>query len=79
MRDHFAREGLAPVVEEDSDETNWIVFEPNELTIYVSFADGIVTFATVNIGLSDDLSVYSIVERILISLGFSADEDADFA
>jgi hypothetical protein len=78
MQNRFNAEGLPCILEEDSPETCWIVFHPNELTIFASISDGVVSLATVNIGFNDDPSVYSKVERVLGSLGFSADEDADY-
>ncbi len=78
LQRQFDAEGLPCTLEEDSPDTCWIVFEPYELTIYASISNGVVTLATVNAGFNDDLRIHSTVERVLSSLGFSADEEADY-
>ena len=78
LKKRFDAEGVPCTLEEDSPETCWIIFEPNELTIYASTSNGVVTLATVNIGLNDDQAIYSAVERILAAVGFSADEEAEY-
>ncbi len=78
LKKRFDAEGVPCTLEEDSPETCWFVFEPHELTIYASTSNGQVTLATVNVGLNDDLRIFSAVERVLAAVGFSADEDADY-
>ena len=79
LQQRFTSAGLPCTIEQDSPDTHWLAFEPHEATIYASTKDGLVTLATFNPGLNDEPTVLTTVERVMDEIGFSADEDADYA
>ena len=79
LQQRLAAAGLPCTIEEDSPETHWIVFDPHESTIYASTTDGHVTLATFNLGPEDEPTILVKVEGVMDGIGFSADEDADYA
>lgn len=70
--------GLPCALDQDSPETCWLIFEPNESTIYASITNGRVTLATFNLGLNDEPGVMTAVERVMDDIGFSADEGDEY-
>jgi|SRR5262249_44127025 len=79
LQQRFTDAGLPCTIEDDSPETHWIVFEPHESTIYASTTGDRVTLATLNPGFDDDPKVLATIERVMDTIGFSANEDADYA
>ncbi|SPE59085.1 hypothetical protein SBV1_30020 [Verrucomicrobia bacterium] len=79
LQQRFVSAGLPCTIEEDSPDTHWLVFEPHECTIYASTKDGNVILATFNLGSADEPRVLTTVEQVMDGVGFSADDDADYA
>ena len=79
LQQRLAAAGLPCTIEQDSSDTHWIAFEPHESTIYASTTDGRVTLATFNLGPDDEPTILMKIEGVMDSIGFSADEDADYA
>ena len=79
LQERFAAAGLPCTIEDDSPDTHWLVFEPQKSTIYASTTGDDVTLATVEIGMGDDTKVGNTIEAVMDAIGFSADEEADYA
>lgn len=71
--------GLHCVVEEDSPVTHWLVLDPHETSLFVSTSGDQVTLATVNVSFDDEPQLMETIEQVMASIGFSADEEEDYA
>jgi hypothetical protein len=79
LQQRLTAAGLSCKIEPDSPDTHWIVFDRFESTIYASTTDGRVTLATFNLGPDDEPTILVKIEGVMDSIGFSADEEADYA
>ena len=74
----FAAAGLGCTIELDEGNILQLVFESFGSYILASVEDGTFVFGTFCFHGDDPLSVPETVERVMHSIGFSADEDADY-
>ena len=79
LQQRLTAAGLPCTVEADSADTHWLVFEPHESTIYASTTGDHVTLATFEFGANDDTKVGDTIEAVMHAIGFSADEEAEYA
>ena len=77
VAEKFAAAGLPCTIEPEAEDTFWLAFEPHESDILASVEDGAFVFGTFHFNGDDPPSVPETVERVMQSLGFSADEDAE--
>ena len=76
--ERLAAAGLPCDVEPEGDGTFWLAFEGTESNILASVEDGHFVFGTFNFYGGDPDSIAEAVERVMTSIGFSADEDAEY-
>jgi hypothetical protein len=75
LQQRLSQAGLPCIVEDYSADMHWLVFAPHESDIFVSTTGANVTFATFNLAIDDDPRVSMIVEQVMGTIGFRADED----
>lgn len=78
VAEKFAAAGLPCGVEPEGDDTFWLAFAGMESNVLASVKDGNFVFGTFNFDGDDPDSVAETVERVMTSIGFSADEDAEY-
>ena len=74
----FAAAGLPCAVEPEAKDMFWLVFDPHESALLASVEGGAFVFGTFHAASVDPPEVGETVEEVMTSLGFSADEDADY-
>ena len=74
LADKFAAAGLPCKIEAEGENMFWLGFEPHESNILASVEDGAFVFGTFYIHGDDPPSVPETVERVMQSIGFSAEE-----
>ena len=68
-----------PCKVEPEDETSFcLAFDPHASNMMASVEDGAFAFGTFNVGGDDPPSLAETVDEVMQSIGFSADEDADY-
>ena len=78
VAEKFAASGLPCRIEPDSDSTFWLAFEGYESDMLATVEDGVFVFGTFNFNGDDPPAVLETVDRAMQSIGFSADEDAEY-
>src|SRR5687768_2888895 len=78
VAEKLADAGLPCRIEPEAENMFWLAFEPHESDILASVEDGVVVFGTFHLNGDDPSSVPETVERVMQSIGFSADEDAEY-
>ena len=79
LHQQFLNAGIACSLSQDTSETSWIIFDKFQSTLYASIANDVVTFLTFNYDLSDTPQMLEITNRVMSQIGFSDDEQADYA
>lgn len=77
LAEKFAAAGLPCKVEPESEDMFWLAFEPRASNILASVTDGAFSFGTFNFYEPDPAWVADVVDKVLTSVGFSADEEFD--
>ena len=70
--------GLPCRVEPEGEGMFWLAFDPHESNIMASVENEAFVFGTFNFGGDDPPSLAGTVDQVMHSIGFSADEDADY-
>ncbi len=78
VAEKFAAAGLACKIEPQGDDMFWLAFEPHGSDILASVAEGTFVFGTFHFNGDDPPFVPETVDQVMQSMGFSADEDAEF-
>ena len=79
LHHQFLNAGISCKVNQDTKETSWIIFDTHKSTIYASIAKDVVTFLTFNFDPFDTPQIVEITNRVMERIGFSDDEQADYA
>jgi hypothetical protein len=79
LHQQFLNAGIACKVSQDTNETSWIIFDSHKSTIYASIAKDVVTFLTFNFDPFDTPQIVEVTNSVMERIGFSDDEQADYA
>lgn len=75
LAERFAAAGLPCKIEPEAENMYWLAFESRQSNVLASVEDGKFVFGTFNFCHDDPSSVAEIVDEVLTSVGFSADDE----